>query len=425
MSNNSVKNAPRNAPTLPDTVNSCSACQSENWTDFFVSNRVIPVDVGSSPATEAEARTAPLAEITLAYCHNCGLVWNRFYDSSQIAFRPGYDASLHHSPLVNSFVDALVTRLINRFDLHGKDIVEVGCGSGYFLHQLCERGGNRGIGVDPTVPRVGTEKAGSGQVQFIRDFYSKRYQDLPCDFLCCQSVLEVITNPSEFLTDVGEIVRRRGATTYFEMFNAGRAFDEQETWSIHYEQCNYFSLDAFRSLFQRCGFQILDAGVCTGNDQYIFIEAKPLNHGEHQPLFSNGQTDKSAAWPRENEELNRLELPPTLSNFDAHHHRKLENWREKLAACREAARKVVTWGTGGKGVSFLNSVGPESGIRYVVDSNPTRHGRFVPGSAQQIVSPAFLADYRPDVVILSNRAYDAEIRQQIATVGLHPEIWHA
>src|SRR5207245_5512566 len=112
-------------------------------------------------------------------------------------------------------------------------------------------------------------------------------------------------------------------------------------------------------------------------------------------------------------------------NFDAHHYRKLESWREKLGACRETGRKVVVWGTGGKGVSFLNSVGTESGIRYVVDSNPNRHGRFVPGSAQQIVPPAFLADYRPDVVILSNRAYDSEIRQQIASIGLHPEIWHA
>src|SRR4029079_11412583 len=120
-----------------------------------------------------------------------------------------------------------------------------------------------------------------------------------------------------------------------------------------------------------------------------------------------------------------LALPPMLLSFAANHSRKVETWREKLGACRTIGRKVVLWGTGGKGVSFLNAVGAESGIRYVVDSNPTRHGRFVPGSAQQIVPPAFCPDYRPDVVILSNRAYDSEIRQQIASIGLHPEIWHA
>lgn len=390
-----------------DHAGICPSCYRGKGADFFVSRRV-PVDVGSTLASETDALAAPLADIILAHCHRCGLTWNRTFNSSQIAFKPGYDAGLHHSPLVQSFVNGMVDRLIGRFDLRGKKILEIGCGDGYFLKRLCERGGNSGTGIDPTVPRVGIEQAGLGRVQFIRDFYSKRYSGLPCDFICCQSVLEDIPSPLAFLTNVRDIIGKQALAAYFEVFNAGRAFEQQETWSIHYEQCNYFSLETFRDLCRRSGFEVLDAGACPGNDQYIFVEAKASNGRPALP-------DE----PPIGQEL----LPPMLSNFAARHTASIEKWRNTLSECRLRAQKVVLWGSGGKGVSFLNALGSNSRIRYVVDINPSRHGRYVPRSAQQIVPPAFLIEYRPDVVILSNPAYESEIRQEIASIGLRPDVW--
>jgi hypothetical protein len=213
-----------------------------------------------------------------------------------------------------------------------------------------------------------------------------------------------------FLTSVSQIASPSAFAAYFEVFNGGRAFEQQETWSIHYEQCIYYSLDSFRCLLQRSGFQVLDAGTCPGNDQYIFVEAKP----------SSGNCTTLPQSPIETEHL-----PPTLSKFAARHVTNVNDWRNKLADGRAQDQKIVLWGSGGKGVSFLNAIGRKSGIRYVVDINPSRHGRYIPGSAQQIVPPTFLTEYRPDVVILSNPAYESEIRQQIASIGLHPELWLA
>jgi hypothetical protein len=396
-------------PQPLDISKTCPACDGEKWTDFFVS-RDVPVDVGSSLPTEAEALAAHLADINLAYCYSCGLAWNRTFNDSIIGFKPGYDAGLHHSPLVRTSVDGVVDHLIERYELRGKNIIEIGCGGGYFLRRLCERGGNLGTGIDPTVPRIGIEAAGSGRVQFIRDFYSKQYNALPCDFLCCQSVLEDISSPMDFLKSVSQLGSPSAFAAYFEVFNGGRAFEQQETWSIHYEQCIYYSLDTFRRLLQRCGFQLLDAGTCPGNAQYIFVEAKSLNGNGTNRIESSIQTEH---------------LPPAFSKFAARHKSNVNEWRSALADSRAHDRKIVLWGSGGKGVSFLNAIGKQSGIRYVVDINPSRHGRYIPGSAHQIVPPSFLSEYRPDVVILSNPAYESEIRQQIARIGLHPELWLA
>ena len=56
-------------------------------------------------------------------------------------------------------------------------------------------------------------------------------------------------------------------------------------------------------------------------------------------------------------------------------------------------------------------------IEYAVDINPGKQGSYLAGSGQEIVAPAFLADYRPDVVIVMNRIYEKEIAEQLAALS--------
>ena len=81
----------------------------------------------------------------------------------------------------------------------------------------------------------------------------------------------------------------------------------------------------------------------------------------------------------------------------------------------------MIWGAGTKGVTFLNAVG-ESGIEYAVDLNPRKHLSFIPGTGQQVVSPSFLREYRPDVVLVMNPIYRDEIEDQALGVGIAPEV---
>ena len=84
----------------------------------------------------------------------------------------------------------------------------------------------------------------------------------------------------------------------------------------------------------------------------------------------------------------------------------------------QAGQRVVVWGGGAKGVTFLNTLKTQDQIEYVVDINPRKQGRYVPGTGQQIVPPEFLRDYQPDVVIVMNPIYKSEIEQIIKGLGL-------
>jgi hypothetical protein len=82
----------------------------------------------------------------------------------------------------------------------------------------------------------------------------------------------------------------------------------------------------------------------------------------------------------------------------------------------------VLWGAGSKGVSFVNVLAATEEIGYLVDLNPHKDGRFVPGTGHQVRAPAFLADYRPDAVIVMNPLYTDEIGRDLGAMGLSPEI---
>jgi prophage tail gpP-like protein len=83
----------------------------------------------------------------------------------------------------------------------------------------------------------------------------------------------------------------------------------------------------------------------------------------------------------------------------------------------------VLWGRGRQVATFLNAVQVEnSTVEYVVDEDPARNGKFVAGTAQQTVSPAFLKEYRPQTIIAFNSRRRQQIRQQAEALGLTPLI---
>ena len=46
----------------------------------------------------------------------------------------------------------------------------------------------------------------------------------------------------------------------------------------------------------------------------------------------------------------------------------------------------------------------------------------MPVTGQEIVSPDFLGEYRPDVVIVMNPVYVNEIKQDLSRLGLSPKV---
>jgi hypothetical protein len=105
-------------------------------------------------------------------------------------------------------------------------------------------------------------------------------------------------------------------------------------------------------------------------------------------------------------------------SLGAHFRAIRARWDARLAALAAAGRRAAVWGGGAKGVSFLNLLAEGQAVDCVVDINPRKQGAFLPGTGQRIVAPEALRERPPDLVIVMNPIYEAEIREQLAALGV-------
>ncbi|MGH9197532.1 MAG: methyltransferase domain-containing protein, partial [Acidimicrobiia bacterium] len=233
-----------------------------------------------------------------------------------------------------------------------------------------------------------------------------RYTGLEADLICCRHTLEHIPDVAHFvgLTKLAAD-NVAGSAVCFEIPEMMRILREGAFWDIFHEHCTYFTPGSLGRVFRSVGFEITDLSV-DYDDQYLFIEATPTQNGsEAHPL-----------------EETVSELKDAIQHFQSVVSSRIDLWRSILAEAKGDGRRAVLWGSGSKAVAFLNAIGFEDVIEYVVDINPYRHGKFMPGTSQQIVSPDLLKDFRPDLVVLMNPIYEAEVRAQLEGMGLSPEI---
>jgi SAM-dependent methyltransferase len=384
-------------------IQDCPSCGSQDISAFY-QIQDMPVHSVLLLSSREEALHFPACDVSLGFCGSCGFIFNMTYDPGLLSYSARYEGTQAFSATFNIFHKKLAERLIERYDLREKNILEIGCGQGEFLILLCELGNNRGIGFDPAYDLEKEESEYRSRITFIPDFYSEKYADRKADFVCCKMTLEHISQTSLFMQTVRRAIGGRFETiVFFQVPNVRRILDELAFWDVYYEHSSYFSLGSLARLFRNCGFNVLDLWL-DYDDQYVMIEAKP----------SSG--DKSHALPQEND---LDELVKEIDHFTAHLGKMIGAWKEKIQDWIKARKKIVIWGASSKGVAFLNTLKIKDGCDYAVDINPYKRGTFIAGTGQQIVSPSFLKEYKPDVVIVMNPVYCSEIQEELDRFGLN------
>lgn len=382
----------------------CPNCHHTNVEDFFTVQSA-PVHSLAITKSYDEAIGIERKDIDMAFCNNCGFIFNSSFDTSLDYYTKGYEDQQGFSPTFLKFITELTTRFINKYDIKNKDVIEIGCGKGDFISLMCELGNNRGIGIDPAwVP--GRTKA-NPNVRFIKEFYSEEHGKLKADCICCRHTLEHIHGTGDFLKTIRKSIgNREDVIVFFEIPSIVRILKIQAFWDIFYEHCTYMSPGSLARLFRLNGFEVLDMYLEYDN-QYLFIEAKPVNK----------PSDKVHPLEESVEELKDLTKVFTTKINDT-----LDAWRKKFAELREKKLRTVVWGGGSKSVGFLTHFDREKVIDHVVDINPHMVGNYIPGIGKQYVGPDFLKEYKPEVVIIMNSVYTEEIRKMLNDMGLNPTL---
>ena len=385
-------------------ITDCPVCGSSSLSDFIKLPN-LPIYCNLLWADEQEAKDCPKGDIELAFCDQCGAIVNVVFDPAKLGYSQDYENSLHYSSRFQTYVEDLANRLIEQHDLHDKTIVEIGCGKGDFLAMLCEKGNNSGIGFDSSYVDRDEHKALGDRIQFIKDFYSEKYVEYQGDFVCCRQVLEHVQSPADLLDPLRKTLDADKETVvFFEVPNALYTIRNMMVWDVIYEHCTYFTPPSLSYAFTQAGYTVSDTAEEFGG-QFLSIEAQPAN--SNQPA---ADTEAIA------------QLAKDIADFKTRFEAQTKQWEKRLSERFEQGKKVAIWGSGSKGVTFLNLLTQGSKVEYAVDINPRKQGKFIPGTGQQIVSPDHVANHPADVVIVMNPLYKEEITDMLSKRGLNPEI---
>lgn len=386
-------------------IETCPCCGAGELREFFRATGV-PVNSCLSLRTREEALNFPLGSMALTHCKQCGFIFNAAFDPTLLEYSERYDPTQSFSETFNRWQRALAERLVKEYELRGRKIIEIGCGKGEFLSLLCSLGPNEGVGFDPAYAPSRAPDVAGGSVRFVQDFYSERYADISADFMCCKMTLEHISRAGDFVSTVRRAVANAGdPVVFFQVPDALRILEEKAFWDIYYEHCSYYSAGSLARLFRRAGFGVIDLAREYDN-QYLVIEAR-----------------STLAEDRDSRAANDLQqVEHLVERFARELPRQLESWHRRIRGWRERGQRAVIWGAGSKGVSFLSTLGIGEEIEYAVDINPHRQKLYMAKTGQQICSPQMLTEYRPDVVIVMNPVYRAEIVAELNLLGLEPEV---
>ncbi len=326
----------------------------------------LPIFQNKMYETEGEAIACPKGDVVLVQDEESGLIFNRAFDPSLMR----YDSSYQNEQAVSSaFVHHLheVGRIIQRH-CSNLDLVEIGCGKGYFLEYL-KSIGFRVVGFDP---------AYEGDNPSIIKSYFGPDSKIKADGIILRHVLEHIADPIEFLLQIQKVAEK--SIIYIEVPCFEWICTNRAWFDVYYEHVNYFRIEDFKQMFEK----VIDTGHLFGG-QYLYVMAD------------------MSSFRRPDVRGNLLDFPQDfLKGFHSVAHK----------AKGMIHNAQVVWGGASRGVLcslLMRRLGVE--IKYVVDINPSKQGKYLAGTGLKVSSPEEVMGLLPDdsVIYIMNSNYTDEV----------------
>ncbi len=387
----------------------CRLCGSARLRSF--------VDLGATPpcelflSVEALERPEPTYPLHVRVCEGCLLVQLPALISPEETFTEyAYFSSFSTSWVEHArrFVDGAFGRLGLGADAF---VVEVASNDGYLLRHVVQRG-VRCLGVEPSV-NVG-EAARAKGVPTLTAFLTAetgarvRAEHGPADLVVLNNVYAHIPDVVGFSGGLRALVADDGWVSvevqHLLTLVAGTQFD-----TIYHEHFQYYTVLTAQRALASGGLALVDVELLDTHGGSVRLWARPAEVA--------GEPTRAVRDVLAAEEAAGLHTAGGHDGFAAAVSRVRDDLVGFLIEARRAGRTVVGYGAPGKGNTLLNYCGIRPDLlRYTVDRNPYKHGRFTPGTRIPVLAPERIAADRPDYVLVLPWNLRAELTAQLSYV---------
>jgi SAM-dependent methyltransferase len=389
-------------------ISACRACFSPRLRAF--------VDLGETPSANAYRRPdekdkpeirAPLRTVV---CEDCRLV-QVDYDMlpSDLFSDYAYFSSYSTSWVEHARRFCVAAR--ERLGLGpASRVIEIASNDGYLLRHFVELGVPV-LGIEPAanVAEVAVAAGVPTEVRFFgvetaRDLVRRR---LAADLIVGNNVLAHVPDLNDFVAGLALALKDQGVIS-LEFPHLLRLIQEVQFDTIYHEHFSYFSLLAIERVMHRHGLALFDVEELPTHGGSLRIWVAKDGRAELPGGLAKVRADEAAA------KLDRNEI---YDGFAARVGQCRQALLAFLAQARQERRTVVGYGAAAKGNTLLNSCGVTSAdIPYVVDRNPHKQGRLLPGSQIPVADPSRVFETKPDYLLILPWNLKHEIMGQMAEI---------
>jgi SAM-dependent methyltransferase len=277
---------------------------------------------------------------------------------------------------------------------NGENFIEVGCGDGSFLTHASKYFTSV-IGIEPS--KVFAREAKSKGFKIITGYVKKDtgISQKKYDAFASRQVFEHLENPLDVLIGISNNLKE-GAVGLIEVPNGLRSFIESRYYDFFPDHSQYYSVASLVKLATDAGFIVLSCNT-SFNDDYLELWLK------YEPDFDKFGEQLIAIRKKTALEINK----------------RFEKWFE-------SNKKVAIWGVGAKTLSIMPLIDRDNKkkIVFAIDSDPHKHGKYIPNTSICVCDPKFLNKEPVDIVFVLALSYREEIKEQILSIVKKDiEIW--
>jgi 2-polyprenyl-3-methyl-5-hydroxy-6-metoxy-1,4-benzoquinol methylase len=389
----------------------CRHCATELELPFANLNASPPSNSYLTPAAFSTPET--WYPLRVMVCKKCWLVQtedfakrDEFFSSDYAYFSSFSGSWLLHA---KAYVIDMVTRFGLTADSH---VVEVASNDGYLLQYVTALG-IPCLGIEPTANTATAARAKG--IEVVQDFFGVALAQqlvadgLSADLTTANNVLAHVPDINDFVSGFAIMLKPHGVAT-FEFPHLMRLVADSQFDTIYHEHYSYLSLTAVAQIFKSNGLTIFD------------IETLPT-HGGSLRVFACRTDSKSHLVTAAVATMLELETEAGV-NTEGYYH-TLQQQAEGIATdflsflieAKRQGKKVAGYGAAAKGNTLLNFAGIHSFLLpWVVDRNPAKLGKYLPGSRIPIVNEARICEEKPDYVVILPWNLQSEIIAQLSFI---------
>lgn len=389
----------------------CRHCHHETTHPFL--------DLGSSPPSNAYLTTATLNKpekwfpLKVMVCDHCWLVQTEDFADAHELFDADYAYFSSFSSSWLAHAQHYVESMVERFKLdNNARVIEVAANDGYLL-QYVQAKNIPCLGIEPTHSTA--QAARDKGIEIIEEFFGVALaeklvaQGYQADLTAANNVLAHVPDINDFAGGFSRLLKPNGVST-FEFPHLVNLVQQNQFDTIYHEHFSYLSLTSVKTIFEKNGLQVFD------------VEEIPTHGGSLRVYAQRSDTGTHTSTARLQEVLNkehtlRVDSLDFYQNFQQKVNRIKDDLICFLIEAKQADKTVIAYGAAAKGNTLLNFAGIRPDLLpYVIDKNPAKQNKFMPGSRIPIVSEKIIRSQKPDYILILPWNIKQEVVAQLGYV---------